>query len=145
MADRISISYQIALIDSTYRMQTILTNVQGTNSEAGSLASSLLDQQYNLSAEVLDENATIVNDIAEEGEENDWEQEYVDAYNAANQVYQNDTLVCETGQSNASNAVQRSQTQVAQDGTNLSNLITLAGTIGEIGRFMSGLLTSPYT
>jgi hypothetical protein len=139
------INYQIALVDAITISQNILTNKQVTDSEAGSIASDLLNTELDASEVVLQEDADNIDDLTTQGNNGGWTTDETDAYNQANQYYQNDTAVCQTGQNNANTAVQTLSTQVGQDGTNLSNLLSISSVFVDIGQFMSGLLAQPYT
>lgn len=138
-------SYQMALVDSITIAQNILTNKQVTDSEAGSVASDLLNTQIDASEVVLQEDADNIDDITDQGNANGWTTADTNNYNAANQIYQNDNSTCQTGQNNANSSVQTLQTQVGQDGTNLSNLLSLSAAFIEIGSFMTGILAQAYT
>lgn len=143
MLDRTN--YQMALVDSITIAQNILTNKQVTDSEAGSIASDLLNTQIDASETVLQEDSDNIDDLTDTGNANGWSTTDTNNYNAANQIYQNDSSVCQTGQNNANSAVQTLQTQVGQDGTNLSNLLSLSAAFIEIGSFMTGILAQAYT
>lgn len=126
-------NFQYALLDATVLNQDILGNKQITDSTAGEIANDLLVTEYDASVAVLNEDTN----IAQTGHSSD--------FNENNQIYQNDSAVCQTGQSNASTAVQSSQTQVSQDGTNLSDLISLASTIITIGGYVANLISTAYS
>lgn len=126
-------NFQYALLNATVTFQDVLGNKQGTDSEAGIVATDLLSVEYELSVEVLEEDTAAVQEASGS-----------DAFNLANQVYQNDSAVCQTGQNNANTAVQQSQTQVSQSGTNLSNLVSLATTLIQIGQYVAGLIGQAY-
>lgn len=128
-------NFQYALLDSIVEAQDILSDKQSTDSEAGIIANNLLTAQYDASTEVLNqdtENAQAVSDDS-------------DKFNAENQIYQNDSATAQTGQNNASTATQNLQTQVSQDGTNLSNLVSLASSLITIGGYVSNLIGHAYS
>ena len=137
-------SYQVALVNATFEAQNILTNKQSSDAESGTLASNLLQAEFNDSTTVLNEDTTNVNNAATAGNQGDWTQTETNAYNQATEVYQNDTTVAETGQTNATNATNAEQSQVSQDGTNLSNFLSLSNILMQIGTYVSGLLGSTY-
>jgi hypothetical protein len=130
----VRLNYQYALLNATVEAQDILGNKQITDSNAGIVANDLLTTQYDASTEVLNQDT----DTAQSTNSSS-------SFNEANQVYQNDSATCQTGQSNANTAVQSSQTQVSQDGTNLSNLVSLASTIISIGGFVANLIGHAYS
>ncbi len=138
------ISYQVALIDSTSRTQEILTLKQATDSEAGILASELLDLEYEISTEVLEADGVLIDDAVAAGNDEGWTDTETSELNVLNQQYQNDTTICQTGQSNASTSVQASESQVGTDGTNLSNALSMSNILTEVGNFMSDILSDMY-
>ncbi len=125
-------NFQYALLDATVLNQDILGNKQITDSTAGETANDLLVTEYNASVTVLGEDTENAQTASSS------------KFNEKNQIYQNDSAVCQTGQSNASTAVQSSQTQVSQDGTNLSDLVSLASTIITIGGYVANLIGTAY-
>ena len=127
-------NFQYALLDATVLNQDILGDKQITDSDAGVVANNLLTTIYDASVEVL---AVDTENAQNAGGGND--------FNEQNQIYQNDSAVCQTGQSNASTATQSSQTQVSQSGTNLSDLVSLASTIITIGGYVANLIGQAYT
>lgn len=137
-------SYQVALINAEAATQNILTNKQATSATAGSQASALLDAEYTASQSVLEADQADINAITDAGQAGGWTDEETEQFNAANQVYQNDTLVSQIGQNNANSAVQTLQTQVGQDGSNLSNTLSLSSILTEVGKFMIGILANVY-
>jgi hypothetical protein len=141
----IKINYQIALVDAITVAQNILTNKQVTDSEAGNIASDLFNTDLSASEEVLDQDGDNIDDITTTGNSNGWNTTSTNDYNAANQYYQNDTTVCQTGQNVANTAVQTLQTQVGTDGTNLSNILSISSTFVDIGQFMTGIMGQAYT
>jgi hypothetical protein len=127
-------NFQYALLDATVLNQDILGNKQITDSTAGEIANDLLVTEYDASVAVLNEDTKNAQNASSGND-----------FNEQNQIYQNDSAVCQTGQSNASTAVQSSQTQVSQDGTNLSDLISLASTIITIGGYVANLINTAYS
>ncbi len=138
------VNYQIALVDSTARTQDVLTLKQVTDSEAGILASDLLSLEYEISTTVLEEDGALIDDAVAEGNANGWTDSDTTNLNVINQQYQNDTATCQVGQSNASTAVQTTENQVGQDGTNLSNALSMSNILTAIGNYMSGILANMY-
>ncbi len=137
-------SYQVALVNATAVEQNVLTNKQDTDANSGSLASTLLTSEYDASSTVETDDIDIVNSAGTAGNDGGWTQTDTNNYNSANQLYQNDTTVAETGQNNANTAVNSTQLQVGQDGTNLSNFLSLANILVSIGSYVSSLLTTKY-
>jgi hypothetical protein len=129
-------NYQFALLEATVLSQITLSNKQASDSQAGILASNLLAAEYTDSNTVLTDDTGLV-----QGSVND----SGNTFSAYNQQYQNDAAVAQTGQNNANTAVQQQQTQVSQDATNLSNLVSLTQTLITIGSYIANLLTGAYT
>ena len=138
-------SYQIALVNATFIAQNVLTNKQGADATSGTIASNLLTLEFSDSSAVLADDTTNLQNVAATGQANGWDTAATNSYNQANQVYQNDTTVSQTGQTNATTAVNVDQAQVSQDGTNLSNLLSLSNVLMQIGSYMSNILQSTYT
>lgn len=138
-------SYQVHLVNATETFQNVLSNKQLQDSDAGDIANALFQTDLTLSTNVLNIDAANVQAAAAAGSATDWTQQDSNNYNAANQIYQNDSAVAQTGQNNASAAVQQLQTQVSQDGTNLSNVISISNVIVQIGTYTSNLLSGGYT
>lgn len=132
-------NFQFALIDATVRSQQILSNKQAADSQAGILATNLLTLEYSASNDVLGEDTALVQQESTNTGDDD------NDFTAANQQYQNDAAVAQTGQNNANTAVQQQQTQVSQDATNLSNLVSLTQTLITIGGYIANLMTGAYT
>lgn len=127
-------NFQFAILDSTIRSQEVLGNKQGTDSQGGILATNLLSLEYEEATTVLQYDTDKVQaQKADSGE-----------FNKYNQIYQNDAAVTQTGESNASTGVDTEQTQVSQDGTNLSNLVSLSQTLITIGQYVASMISSAY-
>ncbi|MBM3197953.1 MAG: hypothetical protein FJZ58_01700 [Chlamydiae bacterium] len=132
-------NFQFALLDATIRSQTTLGNKQTSDAQSSILANDLLETEYNDATAVLTKDTENVQSITGTSTED------TDALTQANQEYQNDSSVAQTGESNANTAVQAEQTQVSQDGTNLSNLVSLSSTLIQIGQYIAGLIGTAYT
>ena len=129
-------NFQFALLNATVNSQNLLGNKQIYDSSAGIVATDLLNLEYADATVVLNADSnSLVNTTS--SSTND--------ITKANQVYQNDYAVAQTGESNANTAVQSEQTDVSQDSTNISNLVSLAQTLITIGQYVAGLITSSYT
>jgi hypothetical protein len=145
-------AYQVNLVNATATFENVLDNKQVADSDAGDVASDLLNNQINESTVVLDADLVLVQDASTAGSscsssdlQNCWTTSESMNFNSANATYQNDTTVSQTGQTNASSAVQSIQSQVSQDGTNISNAISLANILVQIGQYASSLLSKAYT
>jgi len=138
------ISYQIQLVNALYLTQNVLTNKQATDAVAGTLASDLLQTEFTDSQAVLQSDQNNIQALASESS-GGWNSTEVSTYNTANQVYQNDAAIAQTGQANATTAVNAEQAQISQDGVNLSNFLSLSNTLMQIGNYMSRLLSTTYT
>ena len=144
-------SYQVALVDATATAQNVIINTQALNSEGGTIAATLADLEFSNSADVLQldtDNITAIaaaNQAAAATNGGAWTTAETSAYNNANQIYQQDSAICQTGQTTATTAVTTEQTQVSADGTNLSNLLSLSSILVSIGNFMSNTLAQSYT
>ncbi len=145
------VSYQVALVDATSTAQNVIINTQALSSEGGTIASTLLDLEFSASTAVLDIDTTNITTISNANQaaaatnNGAWTTAETSAYNNANQVYQQDSAVCQTGQSVATSGVTTEQTQVSADGTNLSNLLSLSSILVSIGNFMSNTLARSYS
>lgn len=128
------LNYQYALLNATVEAQEVLGDKQITDSQAGIVANDLLTTQYDASTEVLNQDTEIAQDASDDSND----------FNVANQVYQNDSATTQVGQSNGNTAVQAQQTAVSQDGTNLSNLVSLSSSIISIGSYVSNLISHAY-
>ncbi len=137
-------NYQVQLVNATAINQNILTNKQASDAEGGTYASDLLTSEYNASSAVLTVDADNVDSAGTAAQQGSWTQEDTNAYNQANSIYQNDTLTAEIGQSNANVALNQMQTEVGQDGTNLSNFLSIANILVNIGSYVSSLLRRKY-
>lgn len=128
-------NFQYALIDCTVYSQDILGEKQVTDSQAGTIATDLLTTQYDASTEVLNQDTANAQSVSSDS--NDFA-EY-------NQIYQNDSATAQTGQNNASTAVDTIQTQISQDGSNISDLNSLTATIISVGGYVANLINNAYT
>lgn len=144
-------SYQVAIVDASVTAQNVLSSIEGVNAQGGSVAATLLETEYSASTYVLHLDTTNIDNISAENQTaavnngGQWTSAETDAFNSANQVYQQDSSVTQTGQSNASTAVSVEQTQVSADGTNLSNFLSLSAVFVNIGAYMSNMLARGYT
>ena len=128
-------NYQFALLDATILSQTTLSDKQSADGQSGILANSLLTAEYADANTVLQtDTVNVQNSGSNSGD-----------LTTTNQIYQNDSSVAQTGESNANTAVQQEQTQVSQDGTNLSNLVSLSSTLIQIGQYIAGLIGTAYS
>ncbi len=136
-------NFQFTLLNATVRSQEVLGEKQSTSSDSSILATDLLTVEYDESTTVLQNDTDDIVDYANSvGSE--WSSSETTEFNVLNQTYQNDSAVCQTGQSNADTAVQTAQTQSSQDGTNLSNLVSLSSTLITIGQYVAGLIGQSY-
>ena len=138
-------NYQVALINAITTFENTLTNKQTQDSLGGDIANALLTQEITFSTNVLTEDATNVQTAATAGTAGSWTTSDSNNYSLANSQYQADSSTCQTGQNNASTAVQQMQSAVSQDGTNISNAISLSNTLVQIGQHASSLLKQAYT
>lgn len=138
-------NYQVALINAITTFENTLTNKQTQDSLGGDIANALLTQEITFSTNVLTEDATNVQTAATAGTAGSWTTSDSNNYSLANSQYQADSSTCQTGQNNASTAVQQMQSAVSQDGTNISNAISLSNTLVQIGQYASSLLKQAYT
>ena len=127
-------NYQFSLLDATLRSQTTLGSKQTADAQSSIMANNLLALEYQEANYVLQGDTITVQE--QHGNNN--------ALTVANQVYQNDSSVAQTGESNANSVVQAEQSQVSQDGTNLSNLVSLSSTLIQIGQYIAGLINTAY-
>ncbi len=136
-------NFQFTLLNATTRSQTVLGDKQSTDTDASILATDLLTREYDEATIVLQEDTDAIVELADSvGSE--WSTSETNDFNVLNQTYQNDSAVCQTGESNADTAVQTSQTQTSQDGTNLSNLVSLSSTLITIGGYVASLISRSY-
>ncbi len=138
-------NYQVALVNATISFENVLDNKQTVDSEAGDIASALLQAQISESSTVLNCDSQAITDAGNAGNVGGWTTSESNNFNLANTVYQNDSATSQLGQNNASTAVQQLQAQVSQDGTNLSNAISIANVLVSIGQYASSLLSKAYT
>jgi hypothetical protein len=141
MADRIN--FQFALVDATVYSQNILANKQNADSTAALIANALLDNEYDEATDLLNYDQT----VTEDGSPSDgnWTTGQSNEFSINNSNYQNDAAVSQTGETNASSASQELQSQVSADSTNISNLVSLAQTILQVGQYTASLIQSAYT
>ena len=145
-------SYQVSLVNSMSIFENILDNKQVADANAGDVAADLLANQINESTTVLNADLAIVQTQATAGNacsssnlQDCWTTSESANFNLANATYQNDSTISQTGQNNASASVQTIQSQVSQDGTNISNAISLANVLVQIGQYASSMLARAYT
>jgi hypothetical protein len=136
-------NYQVSLVNAVATFQNILINKQTQDSLGGDIANSLLEQQVAYTDTVLTADAATVEDSASVS--GSWTTSDSNTFSLDNSIYQTDTSVSQTGQNNASTAVQQMQSAVSQDGTNLSNAISMSNTLVQIGQYASNLLKQAYT
>lgn len=136
-------NFQFELVTATIRSQTTLSNKQNSDSGSSVVANALLQNEYNEATTVLntDQQTTEANSPSS----GNWNSTQTNAFNSNNAIYQNDSAISQTGESNASTATQQLQTQISTDATNLSNLVSLAQTIIAIGGYTAQLISSAYT
>lgn len=135
-------NFQFELVAATVRSQNTLNNKQGADANAGVVANALLQAEYTDSSNLLNSDQATTNAAPSSGS---WSTDQSNAFNIANANYQNDAAVSQTGETNASTAVQQSQSEVSQDSTNISNLVSLAQTLIQIGGYVAGLINNAYT
>jgi hypothetical protein len=132
--------YQVQLVNATETYQNVLSNKQLQDSYSGDIANDLYQADLNASTTVLNADSAYIQTVTEQGSAGGWTQDDSNAYNAATELYQNDTIIAQTGQNNANTAVEQIQTQVSQDGTNLSNVISISNVLVQIGTYTSNLI-----
>ncbi len=137
-------NFQFELVAATVRSQNILNDKQGADANGGVVANALLQAEYSDASTLLNEDQTTTNNAAPT-DGNDWTTNQSNAFSSANANYQNDAAVSQTGETNASTAVQQSQSEVSQDSTNISNLVSLAQTLIQVGGYVANLINSAYT
>lgn len=137
--------YQVNLVNAITVFENILDNKQTADSIAGDIASDLLTAQINESTTVINADAALVQSAATAGGNDGWTTSDSSTFNQDNSIYQTDSTICQTGQNNASSAVQTLQSQVSQDGTNISNAVSIANVLVQIGQYMSSVLSQGYT
>ncbi|MBS0628397.1 MAG: hypothetical protein JSS09_09325, partial [Verrucomicrobia bacterium] len=127
----------------TVRSQTTITNKQNADATAGIVANALLQVEYTEATDLLNaDQALTVSDSPSDG---NWSTTQTNQFSINNANYQNDAAVSQTGETNASTAVQQLQTAVSTDSTNLSNLVSLAQTLIQIGGYTANLINNAYT
>ncbi len=137
--------YQVALVNASVTFENILDNKQTEDAVAGDIANALLEAQITEATALLNADAALVQSAATAGSSGSWTTSESSQFNLDNSIYQSDTAVCQTGQNNASTAVQQLQTQVSQDGTDISNAISVANVLVQIGQYASNFLKQAYT
>lgn len=137
-------NFQFDLVTATVRSQTMLGNKQNADAQAGVVANNLLQEEYNESTDLLNSDQETTNATGP-GSDGDWSTSETQNFNSANANYQNDAAVSQTGETNASSATQNIQSQLSEDSTNLSNLVSLAQTLIQIGNYVAGLINNAYT
>ena len=138
-------SYQTAVVNSVFTRENLLDSKQTVDAVSGEVANDLLTAQINGTSFVLNADLSMLQSAATAGNDGDWSTSDSQTFNQDNTTYQNDLSVSQTGQNNASAAVQALQTQVSQDGTNISNAISLGNTLVQIGQYASSMLSQAYT
>ena len=138
-------SYQVAVVNASFTFENVLDNKQTQDALGGDIANALLEVQITESTTLLDNDAILVQDAATAGGSASWTTSASNNFNLVNAEYQNDSAVCQTGQNNASTGVQQMQTQVSQDGTNISNAISIANVLVQIGQYAVNFLKQAYT
>ncbi len=136
-------NFQFDLVIATVRSQTILSDKQNADSQASIVANDLLQNEYEEATSILNCDQATTNASAPSS--GDWNTHQTNAFNSNNAIYQNDAAISQTGEGNASTATQQLQTQISTDSTNLSNLVSLAQTIIQIGNYVAGLINNAYT
>ena len=126
-------NFQFELLDATVNSQNTLGNKQISDSTGGIVATNLLNLEYADATVILNADSEALVAINSSS---------TNAITQQNQVYQNDYATVQTGESNANTAVQAQQTDVSQDSTNISNLVSLAQTLITIGQYVAGLVQS---
>ena len=129
-------NFQFDLLYATVNSQNVLGDKQISDSTGGIIATNLLNLEYSDATVVLNTDSENLISIPSSS---------TNAITQANQIYQNDYATAQTGESNANTAVQAQQTDVSQDSTNISNLVSLAQTLITIGQYVAGLVQSAYT
>ena len=138
-----SINFQFALVAATVRSQEILTDKQNADSTAAVIANDVLQNEYTESTDLLNYDQTVTeNNSPTNGS---WSTGQSNEFSINNANYQNDAAVSQTGQTNASSATQQLQSQVSSDSTNISNLVSLAQTLLQVGQYVASLVQSAYT
>ncbi|MES2199437.1 MAG: hypothetical protein V4489_04645 [Chlamydiota bacterium] len=137
-------NFQFDLVAATVRSQNTLNNKQSADATAGVVANALLQAEYTDSTNLLNTDQAITNACSPSSDTN-WSTSQTNAFSTNNANYQNDAAVSQTGETNASTAVQQVQSEVTQDSTNISNLVSLAQTLIQIGGYVANLITSAYT
>ncbi len=136
-------NFQFDLVTATVRSQTTITNKQNADATAGIIANALLQAEYTEATDLLNaDQALTVSDSPTDGS---WNTTQTNQFSINNANYQNDAAVSQTGETNASTAVQQLQTAVSTDSTNLSNLVSLAQTLIQIGGYTANLINNAYT
>lgn len=136
-------NFQFELVTATVRSQDTLNNKQAADSTAGVVANALLQLEYDDSTDLLNTDQTTTNLSSPPGKS--WNSTETTDFSTNNANYQNDAAVSQTGETNASTAVQQLQSESSQDSTNISNLVSLAQTLIQVGGYVANLINSAYT
>ena len=136
-------NFQFALVEATVRSQTTITDKQNADASAGIVANTLLQNEYADATNLLNTDQALTN--SQSPTNTDWTTGQTNDFSINNANYQNDAAVSQTGETNASTAVQQLQTAVSTDSTNLSNLVSLAQTLIQIGGYVANLINNAYT
>jgi len=137
------INFQFALVEATVRSQDTLANKQNADAAAGLVASALLDDEYAVATDLLNYDQSVT--LANSPSDSNWNTNQTNSFSINNANYQNDAAVSQTGETNASTGTQQLQTQLSEDSTNLSNLVSLAQTLIQVGSYTANLISSAYT
>ena len=137
------VNFQFALVSATVKSQNVLNNKENVDSTAGIVANDLLQSEYTESTDLLNYDQSVTE--ADSPSSGNWSTGQSNQFNINNANYQNDAAVSQTGQTNASTATQQLQSQVSADSTNISNLVSLAQTILQVGQYVASLVQNAYT
>ena len=137
-------NFQFDLITATIRSQNIITDKQTADATGGVVANAILQTEYGEATVLLnnDQLTTVDDSPTSSGT---WNTSESEKFSINNANYQNDAAVAQTGETNASTAVQQQQTAVSTDSTNLYNLVSLAQTLIQIGSYTANLINTAYT
>jgi len=138
-------SYQVMVVNAIFSFENALDAKESADAVAGDLANVLFENQIAESTALLTIDNNLVQEAATAGNSGNWTTSDSNNFSLANSNYQNDSSISQTGQNNASTAVQQLQSQVSQDGTNISNAISIANVLVQIGQYMGSILSKAYT